>query len=297
MAAPPAILRKILLLVVGCALAACATPAPVLTEDIGGIRTGVSAARQVANDSFVAANDLARDQAIERKVRRPELILGEQDFPLPVPAAAAAKWNGAFGILDQYAAALQSLVDEKRSGEIGNAVGSLGQAINQSAMLQGKIPDSLTAIFATFGQALVQASAEKKATDVMRSADPAFHEVTSQMAAAIGQPEEPGSLSNDVASQWNNSVLPLLENDYQEIAPTDRSRREQLLQSYVRAMGARDKQLADLGQLQRSLVALGEAHSAAAKGRPADARFWIERINSWADEIRTRAQLPQETKK
>ena len=268
---------------------ACATPGPVLTQDVAGIRTGITAARQEANDSFVAANDLAREQAIARKIRRPELTLGAQDFPQPVPAAAARQWDGAFTILDQYGAALQSLVDQRRADAAGNAVASLGQAINSSTQLQGKIPDALTSVFSAFGRALVQAAAERKATDAMRAADPAFRQVIDGMATAIGRPAEPGSLANDVASQWDNSVLPLIENDYGLLAPGDQDKRRQLLQSYVRAMSARDRQLADLAQLQRSLVALGEAHSAAAKGKRGDARFWIERINSWADEVRARA--------
>jgi hypothetical protein len=278
------------MLVIALALAACATPGPVLTQDVAGIRTGITAARQQASDSFVAANDLAREQAIARKIRRPELTLGAEDFPQPVPAAAARQWDGAFTILDQYGAALQSLVDQRRADATGNAVASLGHAINASTLLRGKVPDALTSVFAAFGQALVQAAAERKATDIMRAADPAFRQVIDGMATAIGRPDEPGSLANSVASQWDNSVLPLIENDYSFIAPTDQERRRQLLQTYVKAMSARDRQLADLAQLQRSLVALGEAHSAAATGKPGDARFWIKRINSWADEVRARAE-------
>lgn len=279
------------------ALAACATPAPILTDDVAGIRTGITAARQQAKDSFASADALAREQAVERKVRLPDQILREEDFPEPVPAAAAAKWDNAFDILDQYAAALQNLVDEKRSQQTGDTIASLGKALNDSTVLKAKVPAALTGIFSTFGEALVQASAERKATDIMRATDPTFHVVIGRMADAIGTPQEPGSLANDVQSQWDNSVLPLLENEYSLIPPADQDHRRKVIEAYTDAMAGRDKQLVDLAQLQRSLVALGEAHSAAAKGKPGDALFWIGRINSWADEIRTRAKAAEEAKK
>src|SRR5437763_12506 len=77
-------------------ISACATPGPVITEDVGAIRTGVTAARQEASDSFASANQLAREQGIARKVRLPETILRPEDFPVPVSADAAGKWNNAF---------------------------------------------------------------------------------------------------------------------------------------------------------------------------------------------------------
>jgi len=288
-------IRTVILVLLACITTACATtPAPMLTEDVGSIRAGVTAARQEASDSFISANELTRQQGIDRKIRLPEKILRPEDFPVAVPATAAAQWDNAFGILDQYAAALQSLVDEQRARETGDAIGSLGQALNDSSVLQSKIPGALTAVFSEFGQALVQARAERKATEVMRATDPAFRHVVDSMAAAIGEPAQPGSLANTVEVQWDSSVLPLLENDYALVPASDMDQRRQVLDAYTQAMASRDKQLNDLSQLQRSLVALGEAHSAAARGRPGDALFWIGRINTWADDIRTRMKPAEE---
>ena len=270
--------------------AACATPAPILIEDVGAIRSGAVAARQQAEDSFAAANDLARDQAIERKVRQPNAILRQTDFPQPVSAEAARKWNQAFSVLDQYGAALQSLVDPARAAETAEAIGELGQGL-QSGPLNANLPNGLTAVFQTFGQALIQARAESKATAVMRSTDPAFNQLVGEMATAIGEPDEPGSLSNTVRSAWENSVIPLIENEYASTDTDDEGTRRRLITSYLEAMSERDKQLSDLTLLQQSLLALGEAHSAAAQGRPGDALFWIGRINGWADDIRKR--LPE----
>lgn len=284
------VLRRIRAMAAGIGLllaAACATPGPILTEDVGAIRSGVAAASQQSAQSFAAANDLAREQAIELKVRSPDTILRQTDFPLAVPAKAASEWAAAFTILDQYGAALQSLVDPARAEQTATVLGDLGQSLNSGA-LNANIPPSLISVFQTFGQALVQARAEKKATAVMRATDHDFNEVVGQMATAIGRPEEPGSLANTVASQWNNSVLGLIENQYDGVSPADLDTRRNVIQSYIEAMNERDRQLADLALLQQSLLALGEAHSAAAKGRPGDALFWIARINGWADDVRNR---------
>jgi hypothetical protein len=278
---------KLLVVAATLAASACATPGPILTENVGALRSGVTAARQQAQTSFASANELSREQAISRKIRLSDTILRQGDFPLAVPAAAAQQWEGAFGILDQYAAALQTLVDPTRSQETASAIGALGQSLNRPT-INAKIPAGLTAVFQALGQALVQAHAERRATSVMRKTDPAFADVVSQMATAIGTPEQAGSLSNTVASQWNSSVLPMLENEYGQVKPSDRDARRRVVEAYVKAMAERDRQLSDLVLLQQSILALGEAHSSAAKGRPGDALFWIGRINGWADDVRSR---------
>jgi hypothetical protein len=214
---------------------------------------------------------------------------------LVVPIKSAEQWDSALEILDQYAAALQSLVDPKRSQETAAAIGELGQSLN-SGPISANLPDGLTAVFQTFGQALVQARAERRATAVMRWTDAAFNDVVGQMATAIGEPNEPGSLSNTVWSQWENSVLPLLENEYARIPANNQAGRRNVIESYVRAMAERDQQLSDLVLLQQSLLALGEAHAAAANGRPGDALFWIGRINGWAEDVRSRLSKPGEPK-
>jgi hypothetical protein len=266
---------------------ACATPGPILTENVGAIRSGVGAAREQARISFVAVNKLAQDQAIERKIDLPERTLRESDFPTPVSTADATAWSNAFGILDSYGAALQKLVDPARAQATGDAISALATSLN-GPTIDAKIPPSLSAVFATFGQALVQAKAEKSATAVMRKTDPAFGEVLAAMATAIGgSPQDRNSLQFVVESNWTNSVLAHLENRYADLAPGNADRRR-VLQDYVAAITSRDAQLANLSQLQQSLLALAEAHAAAARGSSGDALFWIGRINGWLDDIKRR---------
>jgi hypothetical protein len=269
-------------------VAACATPGPVLDENVGALRSGIGAAAQQSQLAFDAANQLAREQSINAKVSDPRQTLDPADFPLPAPPEATAQWAQAFAILDSYGAAVQSLVDPKRSQAGGDALQALGTTLNGPTLAAG-IPASLTAAFSTLGSALLQARSESKATAVMRRTDAAFNAVVNDMATAIGTSgTEAGSLQNSVASSWNRSVLTRIEDDYAALAPTDQAGRRAVIQRYLDAMNARDKQLASLGQLRQSLLALGEAHSAAARGEPGDALFWVQRVNGWLDEMKKR---------
>ena len=276
------------------ALAGCSTPGPVLTQDLGAIRSGIAVTREQARVSFDSANRLALQQSVERKVALPDTTVKESDFTTPVSAADAAAWGNAFGVLDSYGAALQSLVNPKRATDTGDAIGDLAQALN-GPTIDAKIPASLSGLFSTLAQALVQARAEKTATAVMRTTNPAFNDVVSRMAAAIGaSPRDRGSLQNVVESNWTNAVLPGLDNRYQKLKVGDAAR-HQVLTDYTTAIITRDAQLANLAQLHDSLLALGEAHAAAAKGKPGDALFWIGRINGWLDDVKRRADAAQKS--
>jgi hypothetical protein len=269
------------------ALAGCATPGPVVSDDMGALRSGIAAVRQQSQVSFTAANNLVREQAVDRKVRSPELILRQEDFPTPVTAAAAQQWSTAFDLLDNYAAALQDLVDPQHAQDAGAAIGQLGDSLNGPTVKAG-IPPVITGVFQAFGAALVQARAEAGAAAVMRRTDPAFAQLVGRMASAVGHgSHEPGSLYDAVESAWNDSVLPGLENRYKALSPGDETGRRQAIGAYLDAIAARDAQLTQLGQLAQSLLALGEAHAAAARGRPGDALFWIKRIDAQLDDIKS----------
>lgn len=282
----------VLLLVAG-----CATPGPILNENVGALRSGIGAASQQSQIAFDAANKLAREQSVNAKVADPARTLNPGDFPLPAPPEGTAQWAQAFAILDSYGAALQSLVDPKRSQAGGDALQALGTTLNGPTLAAG-IPASLTAAFSTLGSALLQARSEGKATAVMRRTDGAFNQVVNDMATAIGTSgTEDGSLQNSVASSWNRSVLTRIEDDYAALAPTDQAGRRAVIQRYLDAMNARDKQLASLSQLRQSLLALGEAHSAAARGEPGDALFWVQRVNGWLDEMKKRTEAVEAQEK
>jgi hypothetical protein len=270
-------------------LAACGTPGAVTNENVGALRSGIAAADRQSQLAFDAANKLAREQSIAVVLADPDFRLSEADFPLPAPPEATQKWEQAFDILDEYGAALQSLVDPARAGETGARLEALATTLNGPSLEAG-IPAGVAGAFSALGRAIMRGLAEKKATEVMRRTDAAFSSVVGDMASAIGTgASDAGSLQNSVAANWNASVLGLIENDYSKLAPADAEARRAVIDRYLAALGARDAQLASLAQLRQSLLALGEAHSAAARGSPGDALFWIQRIDGWLDDVKARS--------
>lgn len=268
---------------------ACATPGGVISTDAGALRTGIAAARQQSSDQFTAANSLIRERSVEWKVVQPTQILRRSDFPAAVAPQAEQQWSAAFDILDAYSAALQSLVDPKNGQGTADAIGALGQSLN-GPTINAKVPGPVVAVFQTFGQALIDAHAEREATAVMRRTDAAFNQVVGGMATSVGRRGDgPGSLYDSVETAWNASVLPQIETQYAALAPSDDAGRRRVIANYFQAMDSRDAQLLQLGQLSQSLLALGQAHSAAARGKPGDALFWIQRIGGWADSIKARS--------
>ena len=270
-------------------LSACATRGPVLTESVGTIRTGIGTAREQSRLAFQGANHIARSQAIERKVDDTKAVsIAESDFPLAVSQDAVDQWAAAFNVLDTYAATLQQLVDPSLSQGTGDALQALGEQLQSGKTINAKLPSGIAGVFASFGQALVQARAEKVATGVMRRVSPQFTAVMSGMADAIGA-DNNSDLRGTVRTSWAD-VLSRARTSFAETPPANHDARRHAVQQFVEALDARDAQLANLAQLRASLIALGEAHAAAARGSHTEALLWIERINDWLDDVQRRTQ-------
>ncbi|HYD85968.1 MAG TPA: hypothetical protein VEA80_00695 [Vitreimonas sp.] len=269
---------------------ACATTSVTVGEQAGALRAGAGAARAHAANAFSAANQIARENAIERKLDLAEpptrqRSLSEDDFPRAVAIDDAAKWDRAFAELDAYFVALQSLVDPERARMTGDGVTTL---LNQlrGEPVQAEMPAGVGAAFATLAQALVQARAEREATAVLRRVDPAFNELMTAMADAIGE-DDVSDLRGTVSVNWSNR-LSELRSDYASAA--NRSARQTVIARFLAAADARDAQLAQLAQLRAALLALGEAHSAAARGSRGDMMFWMNRVDAWVSDFERRRQ-------
>lgn len=262
----------------GLSLAACATPGPVLTESVGTIRTGVALADEQAAASFKAANSLALEIAIERKVGLPETSLRENDFPAAVDLETIAKWEASFNLLDRYLAGLQKLVDPSRADATGTGLSELAEEMQDGAM-DAKLPVGVGPVVAALGRAIVQIGAERKAQMVLRRTDPAFQQVTAAMADAIGA-DDNGDLRGTVRNYWTNkfgeSVVA-----YGRISPDAKDERRAVIADYLKLIDARNADLARLRTLRTSILALGEAHAAAARGDAGTALYWIGRVSDW----------------
>lgn len=266
-------------------LAGCATPGPVLTESVGKVRAGTALAGEQSNLSLVAANAQARERGVEYKIGDPSLTLREADFPLAVSREDVLAWQAAFSALDQYMAALQKLVDPARAGETSDNLNAVGTALS-SGSLGVKLPQGTAEAFATLGGAIVQARAEHKATEVMRRVDPAFTALMGAMADAIGA-DDHANLRGTVRANWE-SAIGHVRSDYAALPPAPLDARRDAATRFVTMLDTRDATDANLAALRTSLLALGEAHAAAAKGNSGDALFWVGRISAWLDDVQKR---------
>jgi hypothetical protein len=280
----PSIARIAIALAVLC-LAACATPGPILTANVGAIRTGLTLTQQQATTAFTTTNATARDLDIARAMANPVQNLREADFPLAFAADDIAKWSNAFTALDSYLAAIQGLVDPARAQATADQIDGLAAQLRDGPARLA-VPAEASAVFATFAGALVQARAERTATAVMRRVDPAFSAVMGGLADAIGADDSSG-LRGTARGYWLVK-LGDLRAAYSQLPPTSPDRRTAIL-DFIAAMDARDAQLQNLAQLRASVLALGAAHTAAAQGNGGDALFWVGRISNWLDEAKRRA--------
>jgi hypothetical protein len=271
-------------------LVACATPGPVLTASVGTIRSGLGQAREQSSLAFTSTNDTAIALDIEQLLAGPAPNLTEGAFPVALDPKDIAAWNNAFSGLDRYLATLQKLVDPKRAAETGNQIDAIATELRDGAAGL-KLPGAATEAFATFAQALVQAKAERTATAVMRRVNADFTAVMAGMADAIGDDDRSG-LRLTTKAYWDKK-LSADRVAYASIVgtgPGPTSQRRVVVLHFVDSMADRTAQLQDLESLRSSLLALGEAHSAAALGNNGDALFWIDRIGGWLDDIKRRTR-------
>jgi hypothetical protein len=271
-------------------LSACATPGPILTQSVGTLRTGLAQTRQQADASFTLTNSAAREIDIARALDSDRRSLAEADFPLALDPADIQRWSNAFTVLDSYLAALQRLVAPERAQATGNNLDALAAQL-QSGATALSLPAEATAAFSTFASALVQASAERRAQDVMRQVDPAFTAVMAGLADAIGIDDRTG-LRGTSRIFWENKLSDL-RTAYSRLDATDRSGRRSGIDKFIQTIDARNAQLRSLSDLRASVLALGEAHTAAASGDNGNAQFWIGRIGGWLDDVRKRTEAAQ----
>lgn len=265
-------------------LSSCAA-LPLDRNEIGTVRAAAGAARETARLSLAEANDLARGLALDRKVESASTNLAEDDFPYAIARSDADAWMAAFGAIDAYLGALQGLLNPGRAADAGDAIAELGDEL-RGGSINARVPAGVQGLFAGLGAALVEAHGAARARDIMLRADPAFRAVVAGMADAIGETAD-ADLRGTVHANWQTDIQ-RIQFEFKQVPPADKARRRAVAKAYLAAIDARDAQDADLVKLADSLVALGEAHAAAARGEAASARYWFDRIDSLLDDVRAR---------
>lgn len=252
------------------------------SSDLSGFgRTAAGLGKQTEL-SFAQANAVGRSAAIDRLVQSGAVGLNEQQFPPVVPPDVARAWLGAMSGLERYGLLLGSLTDDKRGGEATTAIGALGQQLNG---VGAGVSPGVAAGFAALGGVLVEATAQRKAREVLRTTDPHIRRLLTAMAEAVGSDDEAG-LRGTVFSNWTAS-LTTVQVAYANAA-TQHDERAQLaaIARYLDGVDQRDAQLRSLAAFRSSLLSLADAHSAAAAGARRPVAELLTIVDERLDETR-----------
>lgn len=260
---------------IGALLAGCVPSAPVLSGNIGAIRTGAAQTRTESSGAFAAINSSGRDSAIEGLLDENSAPSDDALAPL-ITRDTAARWTAAFDQIDAYLSGLEDLSDTRRADEAYTRLAGVGSAL-QSGALHVRLPRESASAFTAFGAA-VQAGAERRTQSIMRDVDPAFQRLVRGMGDLVAGPGK-GTLSGIVETQWRERLDGIAADEYGTVKQGTRDQRRAVIQDYSKALDARDAQLYALASLRDSLFALAEAHSAAAKSKDGAALYWIEQID------------------
>lgn len=266
-------------------LAAC-SHGPALSEGVGAMRTSVAGAKAGSAKAFTDINAARRDDAIE-DILDANTPPSEAAFAPVIDRDTAAAWSEAFDRVDEYLGGLQQLVDPKASAETTKNLNAIGTAL-QSDTIGVNLPKGSAQLFAALGGALVQASAEHKAQAIMLRTDPQFQSLMRRLGDLVAGKGE-GTLAAMVRTQWQRRLDGIAADDYGKVRNGSRDERKAAVQAYATALDARDAQLETLGNLRASLLALGEAHGAAARGSDGAVFYWIAQLNQRLKEARDAA--------
>lgn len=278
------------------ASAACTTSGAKLSQTVAPLRTGLTQADEQSSIAFARTNEMARALNVNRVLELKGNNLREADFPRPISLEAQEEWDHAFDALDSYLQELQNLVDPARSAQTTSELDALADQL-RTGRTQIRLPGASVAAFNSFAGALVQARAERTAIGVMRRTDTSFNEVMGGMADAIGRTDRDG-LRMTVRAYWEKNLSDLrAEYTSTSTSNADLPSRRALINAFINATEARDAQLRDLSSIQSSLLALGQAHNAAARGDGGDALFWVQRVSTWLEDTKTRAQAAADKEK
>jgi hypothetical protein len=280
-------------LLAGLLLAGCAsstlpqTAAPTLHQ-------GAVATEQQADALFAALNARSRDADAGRVLRRAEEpgrslpTLSEADFTALIEPQTRAQWAALFGGIQGYTGALVRLTDPALADATDADLQAIGAGFGTLAGQSERV-GAVSGVVGAVGGAIVEASTDRDALAVMRRVDPDFRALTTAMADAIGRDDADG-LRGTVSDLWNRNRLQLWQDSYASVprGPEGTPARTEILNSWLAGVAERDADLADLSRLRSALLALGEAHHAAAMGDQATTRSWVNRIERLVDDIAAR---------
>jgi hypothetical protein len=264
------------------ALAGCVHQ--VASEDLAAFSRAASDISQQSDLAFSESNRLARQVAVDQFVRAGLPGLSEDHFLGAIPKESADAWIDSLTTLSDYGTVLASLVDPSRSVQTSDALVALGQKM-QTGTIGLKISPGVATAFSSLGGALVEARAQQQARQILLSTDPRVQQLVVIMADSIGANDGEG-LRGTVYTLANDSLRPIRSAYAAAATSHDEAEQRRLIDLYLQGLDTRDAQLRSLANLRSSIINLGAAHSAAAKGSPATAGALIAQIERRLDETK-----------
>lgn len=232
--------------------------------DLTGFGRAATGLRTDIGSTFAEANRLARSVEVDRFVRSGAIGLSERRFPPAVPPGVADAWRAALGDLARYGNLLATLTGGGRGAVRTEAFGRLGAQLSAGPVAADLDP-GIAAGFSALAGALVDVRARASARDVMRWTDPAVRRLLVAMADAVGKDDGEG-LRGTVRSNWTAALTSQQRNYAVAASEKADARQRQIVADYLAGIDRRDAQLAGLATLRTSLLALADAHAAAAAG-------------------------------
>lgn len=246
--------------------AGCRTVPPA---GVASFSTGVSAAKGQTSLAFQAATDLTSDAIIDFAASQPTLV--DTNFLPVLDPASLAVWDNVFAALQKYARNLTLLTSPDLTKDYENGVVNLAAEVKQlggDLKTQNMISEapslspSLSAAFTELGELLFRAKAQHDAKAVLSQTDPTIKAIFTAMANAIGS-SQTSDLRGTVHAHWAQRKAALKVSFLEARTPAER---RTIAAQYASLMNGQITQDLALASLQRSFLALADAHHSLAQG-------------------------------
>lgn len=287
--------RVMLLVVCGIAalgaLGGCTTVTP---EAVTEFRAGVTSTRRQLTETLVATNTVLREGAIEH-VSRTERLSEEAYGTKMIAPAVIARWSNGMGMIEAYAAALESLTGGQAASGVESALGEVGQRLE--AVSPNAVPDEAVPALQSLGGAIVRRLAASRAQEIAADVNPEVQAVFAAFIEGLGDVDT--GLMGTITSTWDprlgeiqRAFDDLVRFDRTEIAagrPAQNSvARRELAALYLEGIEQRDAQYRAIAAVQSSLAVLADMHAALARGDNATVRGLLSLIRDEYDLFRER---------
>jgi hypothetical protein len=250
-------------------LAGCKT---IDSNSASQFATGVLTVRSQADTALTAAATLTRNAGVTYVAAQPTLT--ESDFVETPTGDVIAAWDDALFALENYALNLAALSSPDTvkgfDAAATNVVAQFTQISSElgqnSLQTSPEVSAGLAAAFAEVGRLMLKAGAQADARRIAMATDPQIANILNLLAAEVGSDHTGAGLRTTVYRSWDVNK-DALTGDF--LRAKDPAAKTAVAQKYANLLAEREAEDTALLGLQRSLLALRDAHHALAEGDPA----------------------------